>query len=262
VPLRIGEAILMGNAYLPFLDASAHPGRPRLFCLPHAGAGASTYRAWPAAFAPHVDVQPVQLPGRENLLAEELVSDSDTVVRQLAERLAPAFDRPFALFGHSMGALLAAELTAALERAGGPLPALLVVSGRGGRVETNGTIQRWWAHVDDDELVRETLRQGVTDPEVFADPELREMIIEILRNDYELCARYRPSFDRLTVPILAFAGTADDRAPIEDVLAWRDRTVARCEVRALPGDHFFPYRQISAIAAETINVLRRLTIDD
>ena len=110
-----------------FLTFRAEPAAPVvLFCLPPAGAGASCYRQWPAALGPEVEVRAVQLPGRENRLAEEPRID----VAGLAAAVAEAADRPYALFGHSMGGRLAYEVIRELRRTGGPLPRVVYVARR------------------------------------------------------------------------------------------------------------------------------------
>ena len=110
------------------------PGaRWRLVCLPHAGAGASTYFAWGAALQPAgIEVRSVQYPGRENRLAEPLIAEARAMVVALAEQWpALAGEGPCALFGHSMGALLGFELARELERRGTTNPPRhLFLSGR------------------------------------------------------------------------------------------------------------------------------------
>ena len=97
----------------------------KLFCLPHAGAGASAYARWPAAFGASVQVHAIQLPGRENRIRETPSIDPDA----LAATLAGSAAGPYALFGHSMGARLAFEVVRRLRAAGAPLPEVLYVSG-------------------------------------------------------------------------------------------------------------------------------------
>src|SRR5690349_1857727 len=84
--------------------------RLRLFCFPYAGGGASTYRSWPAYLRDEIEMVAVQLPGREERLREPAFDSASELCLQLASVLAPYLDRPFALFGHSMGALVAFEL--------------------------------------------------------------------------------------------------------------------------------------------------------
>src|SRR5688572_28408903 len=116
------------------------PSAPlRLFCLPYAGGGAAAYRPWVRALAGVAEVVPLLLPGRESRFAEPAADRVDALVPGLVDGLAPelaadaADPRPYAVFGHSMGALIAFELCRALRDAVGArssaLPSLLVVSG-------------------------------------------------------------------------------------------------------------------------------------
>src|SRR3954469_937665 len=102
----------------------------RLFCFPHAGAGASAYREWETELAGTLQVCRVQLPGREERVREPAFTNVLRLAEVLADELEPWFDRPFAFFGHSMGALIAFELTRELRRRALPLPAHLFVSAR------------------------------------------------------------------------------------------------------------------------------------
>src|SRR5438552_7109196 len=100
----------------------------RLFCFPYAGGGASAFRCWPDALPASIEVCPVQLPGRETRFREPPYTRLAPLAEALGHALRPFLDRPFAFFGHSMGALVAFELTRWLRRAGGPQPAHLFVS--------------------------------------------------------------------------------------------------------------------------------------
>jgi surfactin synthase thioesterase subunit len=90
----------------------------RLFCLPYAGGGAAAYRTWQSAFPAHIQIAPLLLPGRENRLAEPLFRNTTDLVAALVEGIQPFVDRPYAFFGHSMGALLAFEATRLMRRRG------------------------------------------------------------------------------------------------------------------------------------------------
>src|SRR5262245_27618913 len=103
--------------------------RMRLFCFPYAGSGASVYRAWPEQLPPDVELCAVQMPGREGRYAEPLLTDVHALTPPLCAGIAPYLDRPFAFFGHSLGALVAYETTVRLAREQGLSPAMLFVSG-------------------------------------------------------------------------------------------------------------------------------------
>ncbi|WP_431906344.1 thioesterase II family protein, partial [Micromonospora carbonacea] len=109
-----------------FVSAGSRPQAPvRLFCLPYAGAGASAFRHWQGAFGADVEVLPVQLPGRENRISE----DPRFTVADVAAAIAGRADRPYAIYGHSMGGRVGFEVVRALARTGGPLPLRLYVGG-------------------------------------------------------------------------------------------------------------------------------------
>src|SRR5262245_65647364 len=82
----------------------------RLFCIPHAGSGAAQFHSWAATLPSSIELYGVRLPGRENRRAESPFRDVVDAASALREAIAPLLDRPFAYFGHSMGALVAYAL--------------------------------------------------------------------------------------------------------------------------------------------------------
>lgn len=226
----------------------------RLICLPHAGGGPQAYRAW-LNHRDDLDVQPVGLPGRDGLTRWPLVADMATLVDQfVGPAVAQATDRPAALLGHSMGAAIAAETVAWLGRHRLPSPRLLVVSGYRGddhhREDAAGQT--------DDQLVEEMLALGGTEPKLFRDPEMRAYLLSVIRNDMALLQRYRKSYHRLSVPILALGGSEDPEVSAKQLEAWRIRTTGRFERRMLPGDHFYLHRQV----ARTLEIIMSVVSPD
>ncbi|MEW1908775.1 alpha/beta fold hydrolase [Kitasatospora sp. NPDC085895] len=229
---------------LPFWENDL-PGLP-VFCLPHAGAGAGAFRTLVRDLRPAVNLQPVQLPGRENLVALPLVDNARQLVDWLGPRLLPRLDRPFVLAGHSMGSLIAAELTAWLERNGGPAPELLVVSAYAGDFRHNRMAAR---DRTDQELAEVLTELGGTAPEVLQNEEMLSFILETIRNDLRLVRGYRPAYDTVNVPILALGGTDDPDADEEALTTWRGRTTAGSRVEMLPGGHFAVFENPGTVAA-------------
>ena len=90
--------------------------RLRLFCFPYAGGGAAVYRSWGGLLPREIQPCPVNLRGRGSRFTEAPLERLEAVTESLAEELAPHLDVPFAFFGHSMGALIAFELTRLLRR--------------------------------------------------------------------------------------------------------------------------------------------------
>ena len=113
------------------LPLTPHDGELRLFCFPYAGGGPHTFASWRTAFPAWVGVHSVQLPGRGRRLAEPLLDRVELLVAPIADAIRAMDDRPYVLFGHSMGALLAFETARALRKMGCAGPARLIVSAYG-----------------------------------------------------------------------------------------------------------------------------------
>jgi surfactin synthase thioesterase subunit len=216
-----------------------------MFCLPHAGGGASAYHPMIQSFHPQVDVQPVQLPGREELLGvrheEDLPSLAASLARSVAEAVTAApGGQEFALFGHSMGATLAAEMTVWLARTGAPAPELLVVSARSGDpapvVTAGGLLE---AGLTDEELVQRVAALGGTAARLLADPQARALALAVLRRDLRMMAGHRSSSDMLDVPVLAVGGMSDPAVSEECLARWGERTRGWFGLHMLPGGHFY-----------------------
>lgn len=232
------------------------PGaRLRLFCVPYAGGGASVYRGWPASLPPGIELCAIQLPGRETRIAEPRFSRMGPLVEALREAVAPWLDRPYALFGHSMGAEVAFELVRALRRTGGPQPRHLFVSARPAPQRPRRPPLH---HLPHDAFVAQLRRLGGTPDAVLASPELMELVIPVLRADFAVLEtngyQAEPPLD---CPISAFHGVDDDRATEEDMQAWAAQTAAAFRLRAFPGGHFFLHQAKARLIQMMVKDLER-----
>jgi surfactin synthase thioesterase subunit len=218
-----------------------------LVAFAHAGGGPLTFQPWAAELAPDVELWGVTLPGRARRWREPFASEWTPLVDELAGAIARDVPAPIALFGHSLGALLAFEVARRLTRTGMP-PAHLFVSGRGAP-ESAPALE---VPETDDELLRhiDLLYGGVPDG-VRDSPEVLEHFLPMLRADLELACAYRlrPGV-RLTCPITAMTGAADVVAPPSGLEGWSGRTAGGCEVSVLPGGHFYLVDQSPAVLAE------------
>ncbi|AHF03941.1 oleoyl-ACP hydrolase [Marichromatium purpuratum 984] len=212
--------------------------RLRLFCLPHAGGTPALFKHWPPLLPEWIEPLMVCLPGRENRFDEPLPEDIPALVAQLAGAVRPWLDRPWALFGHSMGATLAYELTQTLVAQGGPMPEHLVVSARiPPQRHRGGDLHRR----DDDALCARLIALGGTPPELLSRPEFRAVVLPAIREDYRLIETYRPDLERapLPCPLTVFRGRDDADLDAEAAGAWSCCTSADFRIESFPGGHFY-----------------------
>ena len=211
----------------------------RLFCLPYAGGGASVFRGWADALSAHIDVCPIQLPGHESRLREKPFDSVPPLVKALAEALQPELDRPFALFGHSMGAVIGFELARYLRCEYQLVPCHLFVSGHRA------------PHLADPEPPLYTLptpafieglmqRYNGIPTVILRDSELMQLFLPVLRADVTLLETYLYADDQpLDCPISAYGGLQDSRANAEALGAWQKHTRSAFNLRMFLGGHFF-----------------------
>lgn len=210
----------------------------RLFCLPFAGGGASVFRGWEKALPPGIELCPIQLPGRENRLSEPPLTDMAALTQHLAREIFPFIDKPFALFGHSAGALAAFELTRTLRRLGAPMPGTLLLSAH--RAPHLPLRRRPLHGLTDAELVQAVRSFGGTPQEVFAHKDLVDLILPALRADFTLCDNYKYRAEvSLPCPFVLYAGRQDTEVSPHEVEAWNEHTTEGSRLRIFPGGHFF-----------------------
>ncbi len=211
---------------------------PRLVCLPHAGGSASYYFPFSAELSPAAQVLAVQYPGRQDRRNDPSLSTVPELAEAIFGALAEVPDLgEFAMFGHSMGAVLAFEVAGLLERRLGIKPVQLFVSGR----RAPSRVRHERAHtLNDDGLVAELNTLDGTDSRLLADPEMRELLLPMIRNDYRAIETYRcDPGATVSCPISVLTGDTDPRTSTEEALDWRRHTTAECAIREFSGGHFF-----------------------
>lgn len=225
----------------PWLRIS-HPrpqARLRLFCLPYAGGAASIYRTWPQHLPADIELCAIQLPGRENRIRERPFTNAIELVQALLPALLPALDKPFALFGHSMGSLIAYELAQQL-RSQGRTPTHLLVSGRRAPVLPDPETLLHTLPSDTAFLNELQRRYNNLPAVIFEDIELRELFVPLLRADFTLVETYQYAEQpALSCPLVALGGADDPRASPVELQAWQALTQASFTLRMFQGDHFY-----------------------
>ncbi|MFD9960345.1 thioesterase II family protein [Amycolatopsis sp. NPDC058986] len=216
--------------YLPAPEAGT-----RLVCFPHAGGVARFYRGMATALAPAAEVLAVQYPGRQDRFAEPLIPDVRGMAERIADVLVAELDEPPALFGHSMGASVAFETARLLEKRGLGVVALFVSGRRAPRLPLSGR-----SFDNDEDLIAAAKALGGPDPEVLDHPEILQLVLPALRNDWHAAMTYvYQEGPDLSCPVVALTGDADPHVDVGLLDRWGEHTTGPFTRHVYPGDHFY-----------------------
>ncbi len=224
--------------------------RRRLFCMPYAGGGAAPYRQWHRSLPDDVEVFVAQLPGHEGRFREPLLTSIHAMVDAVRPAVEAASDLPFALFGHSMGALIAFELASALEHRGVRSPERLFVSARRPPdvPEPDAPVHGLPEAQFLDALQR---RYGAIPEAIRQERELLDLLLPVVRADIEAVETYVPSAGaRVRCPMDVYGGTEDRHPHPAQLQGWERVSDQSVRVRVFAGDHFFINQQRDAITAD------------
>ena len=220
--------------------ADPHPAAwRRLFCFPHAGAGAAAFSQWPDYLPSDVELCVPCLPGRDARVDEPPSPSMISLLASLAEEMRPLLSESYALFGHSMGAFVAFDLAHELSSSGNPPAHLFVSAQRGPTLPFPGT--PIYALSENDFLAGVLERYQRIPRQILEQKDLMAVILRTLRADFTLAEAYRyRAAGPLACPITAFGGADDLHVMREQLEAWAAETTERFRLHILPGDHFFP----------------------
>ncbi|MGW1500949.1 thioesterase II family protein [Streptomyces mirabilis] len=215
----------------------------------HAGGSHLLYRGWAAHFQEDWEVCLLDAPGRGQLQALPLIDDCDALVAYFHEALTPWLNRPFAFFGHSMGSLVAYELTRRMVREGGPVPAWLGISAYGAPHGTAGADGR--RHLLPDDELRDWLRNaGGSPPKLLDNDAVWRKFGPVFRGDFKLVDTWEPPRNPapLPVPVQVFGGRDDTLMGPERLLEWRAFTEDFRGLTLYDGGHFYLAEHRVAVA--------------
>ncbi|MFG2421481.1 thioesterase II family protein [Streptomyces sp. NPDC048448] len=233
---------------------SEPPASVRLFCFPFAGGSASYFRPLAALLGSGIEVLAIQYPGRQDRRGEVVVDDIQRLADQVCDAVSPWLDQPFAFFGHSMGSVVAFEVTRRLAVRHGPQPLALFASGRRAPSVHRSELTR---RKNDAGRVAELRSLAGTEAAVLDDGELVQMFLPAVRGDYRAIETYRgPSANAvLDVPITVMVGDQDPRVTVAEAAAWRDHTTGDFTLQIFPGGHFCLTGAASDVASRIRTVL-------
>ena len=226
-----------------------------LFCLHHAGGNAAVFRTWQAQAPDNVIICRIQLPGHGTRMQEPLLTHMSDVLDGLVQTIRPWLGHAFALFGHSFGGTVAAELTLRLQAENLPLPTCLFLSAS----EPSHRVWTRPCHNLPSAMFREYLfRLGGTPREVLEEEELMNLIEPVIRADYAILETWAPKPVRsFRVPVMAFAGNEDRIVPCDIVRQWEDFSTHSFNMKVLPGNHFYIHSEEKRLLSYIFEILEK-----
>lgn len=229
---------------VPF--GSPQRARLRLFCFPYAGGAAHIFRQWPQRLPAGVEVYAVQPPGRGKRMTERPFTNLMELVAAAEPALRPFMDGPFAFYGHSMGGAVGYELARRLQEDGRPGPLHLFVSGC--PAPQLGQTRPITYDLPDAEFVEDLRRLKGTPAEVLNHPELLQLMLPLLKADFEAIQTYQHlEGPPLACPLTVVGGLGDEEVTRDLLTPWRELAAGAFSLHMLPGDHFFLHTSQNAL---------------
>lgn len=219
----------------------------KLFCLPYAGGSANIYQKWRLGLAKNIELCPIELAGRGSRIADNYYVNLDEAVNDIYNQIADDISKfDYAIFGHSMGALLAYELIQKIMTLGLRKPVHVFFSGR----KPPGTPrkEKLYSLMNPAEFQEKIVALGGTPPELFLYPELKKIFIPLLRSDFAMAETIvdRPEIIPLTSNISILLGK-NEGIPLDLAVKWKTHTIKKCSIHYIEGGHFFLVKQEKAV---------------
>ncbi|ABD88578.1 alpha/beta fold hydrolase [Rhodopseudomonas palustris] len=224
-----------------------------VLAFPYAVGGASAFRGWLHVVPKDWAFCPVQLPGREQRLAEPAFRTVETAVEALLPLVLPFASRPLALVGWSLGCKLAFEFARRWEERTGQPPRLLLL----GACPSPRVSRSNWQFLEGENWAARLRALGGTPEAVLASSEMLGTLEGALHGDFEMAARYRCEAT-IRAPIFAVAAEDDKLVSVDEVSAWRHCTSGGFSMEQRPGGHFLVResgRQIPELMVEKLSGL-------
>jgi medium-chain acyl-[acyl-carrier-protein] hydrolase len=220
-----------------FINLSKTPkSEVQLICFPFAGSGASLFYPWVNSLSSKFEVWAFQAPGHEELMDQELITDLEQMNKYILQKIIPILKPPFILFGHSLGAVLAYELTKELQTRN-LIPETLIVSGR--QPPHLKSKKASISHLNNEDFINAVFQLNGTPRELLSSHEFLQMAIPILRADFQLAENYQIQIqEKIQCPIKVLGSTLDQWIDAHEITQWSNATENSCEISIFEGDHF------------------------
>ena len=209
----------------------------RVIAFPFAGSNANIFMPWKEHIGEHIELLAYTPPGRAARFQDDLVTRMDNLLEDAWNHLKPFLDKPFILFGHSLGSLLAYEFMLKVQKETGKKPIQFISSAR--KAPHLPSMENW-SDLDDKEFIEQLDGLGGLHPEIAAIPELLELLLPVLRADIERVEAYKPSSNNAgAISATIFGGEHDEKVPLEELELWQDYFERPIEIKMLDAGHFY-----------------------
>lgn len=228
----------------------------KLFCFPYAGGSAIIYNIWKQYLDSRIEFVPIELAGRGKRINEPLYTGVPAVIEDVYEIIVKMInDNPYALFGHSMGGMISYQLCQKLRERGHHPPAHVFFSGRSAPHVKRPDEMKYHL-MGDEEFKKEVINLGGTPPEFFEYPELLEVFLPLLKNDFKLAEEeiHNGEIHALDSNISVFLGKDEDLTS-EQCDGWKKHTKKLCSIHYFEGGHFFLHEETEQIVKLINNTL-------
>ncbi|MEM9103882.1 MAG: thioesterase domain-containing protein, partial [Pseudomonadota bacterium] len=212
--------------------------RLRLFCFPYAAGNASTYLGWIEYLPEDVELVVVQPPGRANRIAETPINTMPDMVKQVADEMEALLDKPYCLFGHSLGSRVAFEVMLLARSKGWPMPRHYIASGSSAPHVCRE--HKHVSHLTDEEFIEGLMRFDGPIEKIISNQELVELFLPLLRADFNIADTYskQPGVP-LNVPFTVLGGCNDEDAMPHELPSWNQHFSREGQIVLFEGNHFF-----------------------
>ena len=245
------------NLWLRSMRENGQASHHVLF-FPHAGGSASYFNPFVGHLPRNLGAWAIQYPGRQDRHREAFVESVEELAERIVPNLGPLRSVPLTLFGHSMGAAVAFEVARRLDTRPSAPSRQLIVSGRRAPSTTReGNVHRG----TDRQILAEVAKLDGTSTQLLEDPEIAQMILPAIRNDYRAIELYRPDPSAtVDLPILCLMGDRDPQVTDREASAWRSHTTGIFQRRTFPGGHFYLAQHRTAVVADISRFVRETSI--
>lgn len=226
------------SPWFPVQHNSANQAPMRLFCFSFAGGGAASYHSWSSELSPHIEVCPILLPGRDGRLKEPFITDFGIACEQISDAIVDFLDKPFLIYGHSLGALMAYQVVINLRSKGLKLPQHCFFSAH--RSPDLPYPHPLTEQASDQDLIDWLIQHDGIPKQILDNQDILDFMLPRIKADLKLCESYHcQNIAPLAMPITSYRGKDDHMVTEQEMSGWKNQTTNLFRYQQVLGDHLF-----------------------